>query len=162
MPWVRSTLLSLLLIATGCLAASAGDGSGGMASFYPGIGASGEFTAAHRSLPFGTRVRVTRVGSGKSVIVRINDRGPFIAGRVIDISRRAAEELQMISAGVARVTLEVVQTASTTERMRSDPRNGIAQKKIKYASARHHQGRATKRSARLKHHRPHQARRVAS
>ena len=112
MPWLRSALISLLLVAMGNPAASAGDGSVGMASFYPGIRASGEFTAAHRSLPFGTRVRVTRVGSGRSVIVRINDRGPFIAGRVIDVSRRAAEALQMIGAGVARVTLQVVQAAA--------------------------------------------------
>jgi rare lipoprotein A len=80
-----------------------------MASFYSGVaGPVGEFTAAHRSLPFGTRVRVTRIGSSRSIIVRINDRGPFVAGRIIDVSRRAADWLEMISEGVARVRLEVI------------------------------------------------------
>ena len=80
-----------------------------MASYYAGVGtANGGLTAAHRSLPFGTRVRVTRLGSAKSVVVRINDRGPFIAGRIIDVSRRAAAELGIISAGLARVRLEVL------------------------------------------------------
>ena len=53
-------------------------------------------------------MRVTRLGSAKSVVVRINDRGPFIAGRIIDVSRRAAAELGIISAGLARVRLEVL------------------------------------------------------
>ena len=97
-------LAMLLLVSTRPAASAANEGA---ASFYPGIRA-GELTAAHRSLPFGTRVRVTRLGTGRSVIVRINDRGPFIAGRIIDVSRRAAEELQMISAGVTRVKVEVV------------------------------------------------------
>ncbi len=63
-------------------------------------------TAAHRNLPFGTRVRVTHVGNGRSVIVTINDRGPFIKSRVIDVSRAAAEQLGMVQQGVARVRLE--------------------------------------------------------
>ena len=90
--------------------AHAGDGAEGLASFYSGIpGPVGEFTAAHRSLPFGTRLRVTRIGSNRSIIVRINDRGPFIAGRVIDVSRRAADWLEMLDAGVARVRLDVIE-----------------------------------------------------
>jgi rare lipoprotein A len=93
--------------------AGAGNRNIGMASFYPGRRASmNEFTAAHPSLPFGTHVRVTTVGSGKSVIVRINDRGPFIHGRIIDVSRHAAESLGMLSAGVTRVRLEVVKAAA--------------------------------------------------
>jgi rare lipoprotein A len=106
MPRMLCGLLPTLILAMAHFPAFAGDRSVGMASFYPGL--RGELTAAHRSLPFGTQVRVTRIGSGKSVVVRINDRGPFVAGRVIDLSRRAAEYLQMISAGVARVRLEVV------------------------------------------------------
>ena len=65
-------------------------------------------TAAHKTLPFGTRVRVTNARNGRSVTVRINDRGPFIRGRTIDLSRAAAREIGMISRGHARVTLEVV------------------------------------------------------
>lgn len=65
------------------------------------------FTAAHRTLPFGTKVRVTNVKNGKSVDVTINDRGPFKAGRVIDLSRAAAEKIGLIQDGVAQVTVEV-------------------------------------------------------
>lgn len=89
----------------------------GLASFYwqGQRTASGEtfnpadMTAAHRTLPFGTKVRVTHASSGRSVVVRINDRGPFKAGRVIDLSKAAAEHLQMTGAGLAAVRLEVVQ-----------------------------------------------------
>lgn len=66
-------------------------------------------TAAHRTLPFGSLVRVTNPRNGKQVIVRINDRGPFSRGRVIDLSRAAAEELGMISRGHARVEIELVE-----------------------------------------------------
>lgn len=91
-------------------------GMRGLASFY-GSGertATGEafdpngLTAAHRTLPFGTRVRVTRVDTGDSVVVRINDRGPFKPGRVIDLSRKAAEDLNMTDKGLTAVKLEVV------------------------------------------------------
>lgn len=63
-------------------------------------------TAAHRNLPFGTRVRVTHAHNGRSVVVTINDRGPFIKSRIIDVSRAAAEQLGMVQQGVARVRLE--------------------------------------------------------
>jgi rare lipoprotein A len=63
-------------------------------------------TAAHRTLPFGTMVRVTNARSGRSVVVRINDRGPFVRGRVIDLSPAAARELGV--SGLASVTLDVV------------------------------------------------------
>ena len=65
-------------------------------------------TAAHKTLPLGTKVRVTSAASGRSVIVRINDRGPFKGGRVIDMSEAAAEQLQMTSAGLAPVKIEVL------------------------------------------------------
>jgi rare lipoprotein A len=89
----------------------------GNASWYgPGFAgrrtASGEvfdpaqLTAAHRSLPFGTLVRVVNLDNGRSVEVRINDRGPFKPDRVIDLSRAAAERLAMVSSGVARVRVE--------------------------------------------------------
>ncbi|NMG06617.1 septal ring lytic transglycosylase RlpA family protein [Brasilonema sp. UFV-L1] len=94
-------------------------GSGGMASYYgyDGSGnrtATGErfnpegMTAAHRSLPFGTRVRVTNTRNGRSVVVRINDRGPFIRGRIIDLSVAAARILGMMGSGVAPVRIEVI------------------------------------------------------
>lgn len=88
----------------------------GYASYY-GSGyktASGErfspkgYTAAHRTLPFGTKVRVTNLRTGRTVIVRINDRGPFIRGRIIDLSLGAAQRIGMIAAGVARVRITIL------------------------------------------------------
>jgi|APTNR8051073442_1049403.scaffolds.fasta_scaffold01018_9 peptidoglycan lytic transglycosylase len=67
-----------------------------------------EYTAAHKSLPFGSLVKVTNLANNKTVIVRINDRGPYVAGRVIDLSRKAAEELDMIRAGVIDVKIELL------------------------------------------------------
>ncbi|GGX92818.1 hypothetical protein GCM10007160_20430 [Litchfieldella qijiaojingensis] len=67
-----------------------------------------ELTAAHRSLPFGTRVRVTHLDNGRQTVVRINDRGPYVRGRIIDLSRRAARELGMESSGTARVRVTPV------------------------------------------------------
>jgi rare lipoprotein A len=91
----------------------------GLASIHSGgRTASGEYarargmTAAHRSLPFGTKVRVTNHRTGRSVIVRINDRGPFVRGRIIDVTPAAARELGF--SGVARVSLEVVGQAEQT------------------------------------------------
>ena len=86
----------------------------GMASYYwqPQMTASGvrfnpnAMTAAHRSLPFGTKVRVTNKRNGKSVVVTINDRGPFIKGRIIDLSNAAAGVIGMRSSGVAPVVVE--------------------------------------------------------
>ena len=62
-----------------------------------------QLTAAHRTLPFGTLVRVTNLNNDKSVIVRINDRGPFTRNRIIDLSRKAAQQLDMLRTGVAPV-----------------------------------------------------------
>jgi rare lipoprotein A len=92
---------------------------GGMASYYGNElagnrTASGErfnpshLTAAHRTLPFGSMVRVTNVANGDSVIVRINDRGPFSHGRVIDVSHAAAREIGMHRSGTARVKLALL------------------------------------------------------
>lgn len=76
-------------------------------------------TAAHRTLPFGTRVRVTRIDNGRTVEVRINDRGPFgNAARIVDLSRAAAERLQMLSAGVVPVRLEVLEIGPWRRRRR--------------------------------------------
>lgn len=68
----------------------------------------GTLTAAHRSLPFGTRVRVTNLWNGRQAVVRINDRGPFHGARVIDLAHGAADELGLTTSGVARVKLEVL------------------------------------------------------
>ena len=76
-----------------------------IASYY---GSNTKLTAAHKTLPFGTRVKVTNKNNGRSVIVRINDRGPFVRCRVIDVSRKAARQLGMISSGLAPVTLQVL------------------------------------------------------
>jgi rare lipoprotein A len=91
--------------------------SHGLASFYTEgtQTASGEsfdtheLTAAHRTLPFGTRLRVTNVATGRSVTVRVNDRGPFVPGRVVDVSYSAAQTLGMVGGGIAKVKLDVVQ-----------------------------------------------------
>lgn len=64
---------------------------------------SGKMTAAHRSLPFGTVVKVKNLRNGKTVKIRINDRGPFVRGRIIDVSKKAARQLDMIRAGVVPV-----------------------------------------------------------
>jgi rare lipoprotein A len=88
----------------------------GMASYYwqpQAVASGGRFnpnalTAAHKTLPFGTKVRVTHMGNGRSVTVTINDRGPYIRGRIIDLSRRAAGVIGMTGSGVARVQVAVV------------------------------------------------------
>jgi len=88
--------------------------------FHGAMTASGErldvdaFTAAHRTLPFGTRVRVTNLDNGKSVVVRIIDRGPHHKGRTIDLSPAAAEVLDMLRAGVANVQLRPIDEGAVT------------------------------------------------
>lgn len=87
----------------------------GLASFYPGIGAKrGEMTCAHRSHKFGKILRVTH---GKnSIECRVNDRGPFIKGRIVDVSTNAARALGMMSAGIVPVLVEVVDRTRDTLR----------------------------------------------
>lgn len=91
----------------------------GIASWYGGVfhgrrSADGsrfskhEFTAAHKTLPFGTLVKVTNLNNNKSCIVKITDRGPFVPGRVIDLSKAAAKETGILSAGISKVRLEVI------------------------------------------------------
>lgn len=84
----------------------------GKASYYSGRrAASGAFTAAHRTLPFGSQVRVTNLKNNRSVVVTINDRGPFTHGRLIDVSTGAADALGFRSAGIAQVMIEPVAVA---------------------------------------------------
>jgi rare lipoprotein A len=134
-PLSRAWLWSLGLL---CLmqSVSAGPVSGQLASATPGVAkqvvvatgvasyyadkfhgrttANGEtfdmyaLTAAHRTLPFGTKLKVTSLANNRSVLVRINDRGPFVNGRIIDLSLGAAKEIQMIQSGLAPVKLEII------------------------------------------------------
>ncbi len=125
--WRLLTLGALFGLLAGCAGLPFGLGSGGerdgsysaegKASYYGAKHhgkrtASGEkfdqhqLTAAHRSLPFGTRVRVTNLSNDKTVVVRINDRGPYARGRIIDVSRKAAQQLDMLRAGVAPVRVQ--------------------------------------------------------
>jgi rare lipoprotein A len=104
-----------MFFSSSTIAAAAVDDRCGRATWFDGGGltASGErsnagaLTAAHRSLPFGTEIRVDNLGNGRSVVVRVNDRGSFKGSRIISVSRAAAEELGMISDGVAKVRLTV-------------------------------------------------------
>lgn len=111
----RSEYRSSYSASYGSQSYSSGGGQSGLASIYGYSGgrtasgqraAPGGLTAAHRSLPFGTLVRVTNQSNGRSVVVRINDRGPFVHGRVIDLTPAGAHALGF--SGLARVTLSVV------------------------------------------------------
>jgi rare lipoprotein A len=122
--WVRSAVAAVsLAAASGCASTRPTPGhpgpEAGMASYYADAHqgrrtANGErfdmhaLTAAHRTLPFGTRVKVTNLDNGRSVVVRINDRGPYVKGRVIDLSKAAARELRFLDRGTTRVRLEVI------------------------------------------------------
>jgi len=116
---MKYALLVLLLFLAFTLTAVAADEEEGLASWYGEpyhgrIAASGEtydmeeLTAAHRTLPFGTTVRVNRLDNGASVVVRINDRGPIPEDRIIDLSRAAARKIGMIQPGIVPVTLQVL------------------------------------------------------
>lgn len=124
----RWAIAILAMAIVGLLAGCAGTPSSGtlssfdqrgQASYYSDayqgeLTANGErydrnaMTAAHPSLPFGTQVRVTNLDNGREVSVRINDRGPFTSGRIIDLSYQAAKQLGMIRSGTAPVTVEVI------------------------------------------------------
>ena len=96
------------------ISVSTGEASWYGPGFYGNRTANGEvfrpgtLTAAHRTLPFGTKVRVTNLGNGRSTVVRINDRGPFIGHRVIDLAHGAANKLGLVASGIAQVRLEVL------------------------------------------------------
>ena len=111
---VKQILFSLLVI---LLLSSCGYNTRkGLASYYADsyegkttangeIYRQGKITAAHKTLPFGTKVEVTNLSNNKSVVVRINDRGPYIRGRIIDLTKAAAREIDMVGAGVAKVKI---------------------------------------------------------
>ncbi len=131
--WTEAFLVIAVLLAA-VLPLPASDGAGGrtehavegFASWYGGrfhgrTTASGEIfdtnalTAAHRTLAFDTVVRVVNLKNGRSVVVRINDRGPFVDGRIIDLSRAAAAAIDMINDGIAAVRLEIVHLEQESE-----------------------------------------------
>jgi rare lipoprotein A len=86
------------------LGSSAANAESGMASYYRGVGKSGEMTCAHRSRAFGSLVRVSY--RGHSIQCRVNDRGPFVRGRIIDVSTSAARALGIVRAGVVMVSID--------------------------------------------------------
>jgi len=107
----RITIAALLFCIPGPFDLACAE-TGRAAYYHGGRTASGEvskptdFTAAHRTLPFGKKIRVTNMRNGRSVIVRINDRGPYGGGRIIDVSHAAARELGMIDSGTAMVRID--------------------------------------------------------
>lgn len=113
MPVIRLFAIGLVIL-TACGGAEAASRKSrvftGVASYYnqPGrVASGGRYTAAHRSLPFGTRLRVTDPKSGRTVHVVVNDRGPFKHGRVLDLSLAAARDLRMTRRGLMRVRVAV-------------------------------------------------------
>jgi rare lipoprotein A len=119
------TAVALLLIA-GCAGRGASTNPAAQSVFQTGIASyyhsslhgnttangevydENELTAAHRSLPFGTEIRVRNLENGKSVRLRVNDRGPFVSGRIVDVSYRAAQILDFVRQGLVDVTIEIV------------------------------------------------------
>ena len=123
---MRSLLRLSLCCATGLLLTGCAGGAAftesGKASYYAdkfngrrtasgSIYRAGQLTAAHKTLPFGTRVRVTNPRNNRSVKVVVTDRGPHVKGRIIDLSKKAARKIDIIDAGVAPVTLKVIRKA---------------------------------------------------
>jgi rare lipoprotein A len=133
---IFAAAMTLLLGLAGCASSrpqhgSSGTGTEGVASYYaqkfqgrPTASGekfdNGKLTAAHRTLPFGTKVRVTNLGNGRSVTVRVNDRGPFVRGRVIDLSYAAARRIDMVRTGIARVRVEPVSARAGRALSRAD------------------------------------------
>jgi rare lipoprotein A len=112
-----TTFALALSLATLAIVPGASANQSGKASWYslPGNRTAcgermnpGAMTAAHRTLPCGTKIRVTNQRTGKSVIVRVNDRGPFVRGRIVDVSKSAGRKIGLVATGVASVTVAVV------------------------------------------------------
>lgn len=121
--WAGAGGALLLALTAGCSstprASASGHSDTGQASYYGNEfhgrkTANGErfdqgkLTAAHRTLPFGTRVKVTNTQNGKTVVVRVNDRGPFVKGRIIDLSSSAFRNIASLNAGVVPVRIQVI------------------------------------------------------
>lgn len=119
---IRLVLSALAIILISCGGSKSAFTQSGQGSYYADKFAGrptasgtpyrpGQLTAAHNTLPFGTRIRVTNTRTGRSVKVVVNDRGPHVRGRIVDVSKRAARKLDLLDAGVAPVTLKVVRAA---------------------------------------------------
>jgi rare lipoprotein A len=112
-PWIAFSVMALMTAASPVFAKQNGKGS--WYSLPGNKTACGErmnpkaLTAAHRTLPCGTKIKVTNKKNGKSVVVRVNDRGPFIKGRIVDVSKAAGVRIGMIGTGVATVNVTVVE-----------------------------------------------------
>lgn len=115
----KLSIYCLILAGILCASPVAAQQFDGMASYYgPGFhgrrAADGsiynmyQFTCAHKKLPFGTRLKVTNKKNGKSIVVTVTDRGPYVKGRIVDLSVAAAKEIDMLRSGVAPVTIEVL------------------------------------------------------
>jgi rare lipoprotein A len=115
-------LLPVLVLLAGCGSSRNAFTQSGQGSYYADKFAGrpttsgepyrpGKMTAAHNTLPFGTRIKVTNVRNGKSVKVTVNDRGPHVKGRIVDVSRKAANKLDLVDAGVVPVELKVIKAA---------------------------------------------------
>src|SRR5579885_818072 len=140
-PYLSTFVLGCALVTGGCAGLTKGQADfdvgmkeRGIASWYGDdfhgwITASGEpydmyrLTGAHRTLPLGSVVRVTNVVTGRHVVIRINDRGPYVNGRILDLSYAAAERLEMVRDGISAVQIEVVGHQSLGALM--DARNGL-------------------------------------
>lgn len=122
--WMLYVIVSITLVGLIVLYQVAGPYyETGIASWY-GPGFDGNYTAngevydmygisaAHKTLPFGTIVRVVEIETGRSIVVRINDRGPFIEGRIIDLSKGAAEKLGIVEKGITKVGLRILQRST--------------------------------------------------
>ncbi len=124
---VLTTAVLLLLLFPFLLHAETGYASWYGGKFHGRTTASGEtfdthkLTAAHKTLPFDTMVEVTNLDNGKKVRVRINDRGPFVEGRIIDLSMAAAKEIGMLGEGVAPVRIEIVDSRPGEIPLKQDP-----------------------------------------
>lgn len=123
---IKNLLFSILLLTVFLIPLHAEVYETGIASWYAGefqgeLTANGEIfdtseiSAAHKSLPFGTIVRVTNVENGLHVDVRINDRGPYVEGRIIDLSKAAAKEIDMVDKGIVEVSLEILHSPDSPE-----------------------------------------------
>jgi len=176
---ILSTIAVAMLAAMQLTFSNQARAAGGLASFYGADFAGrqtangeifnpGALTAASLSLPFGTIVRVTNRYNGRSVTVRINDRGPYIGGRVIDLSSAAASAIGMVNSGVAPVDIQIVGSGARTLLASYAGRRHLAGRvqvaarvhrhranvQLALASSRHHHGRGKVllASAKIRHH----------
>jgi rare lipoprotein A len=122
----------LFILVASTLSVQASDNFEGSASYYADKfegrkTASGDlyihnkYTCAHKTLPFGTKLKVTNLANNKSVIVTVNDRGPYTGSRLLDLSKSAAQEIKMVNQGVARVSIQIIRDANSTNPEESYP-----------------------------------------